>query len=86
MYASQKRPEPGPDGADFPKLLDPALLRAARKIYRTYQEIHAARLQRPLGVVIDRLTYRGQMILSRKPILLPNESFVPFEQIESELY
>jgi hypothetical protein len=71
---------------DLPLLLDPALIRAARQIYRTYSEVHPARLQRPLGVAIHRYSYRGKLIFSGKPVLLPQECFVPFSQIESEIY
>jgi hypothetical protein len=71
---------------DTPVLLDPSLLRAANQIYRTYSEVHPNRGQRPLGVAIDRFTHRGKLIFANKPILLPQECFVPFSQIESELY
>lgn len=71
---------------DVPVLLDPTVIRAARQIYRTYIEVHPERIERPLGVAIDRYTYRGKLIYSRKPILLPQECFVPFSQIESEVY
>jgi hypothetical protein len=71
---------------EFPVWLDPAILRAARQIYRTYYEVHPELIQRPLGVAIDRYTCRGKLIFSGKPILLPQECFVPFNQIESELY
>jgi hypothetical protein len=71
---------------DIPVLVDPALLRAARQIYRTYYEVHPDLIQRPLGVAINRLNHRGKLIFSGKPILLPQECFVPFSQIESELY
>lgn len=71
---------------DLPALLDPAVLRAARQIYQTYYEIERNRNNRPLGVAIDRYTYRGQVILGCKPILLPQECFVPLKQLESEIY
>ena len=67
-------------------LLDPALLRAARQIYRTYYEVHPDLTQRPSGVAIDRYTFRGKLIFKKKPILLPQEYFVPFSQLEAELY
>lgn len=87
MYASQQWSQPpSTSTVDAPKLLDPSLLRAARKIYRAYQEVHPEQSQRPLGVALDRFTYRGQLIFSDKPILLPDESFVPFEEMESEMY
>ena len=67
-------------------LLDPAVLRAARQIYRTYYEIHPEKMQRPVGVVIDRQSHRGKLIFGNKPILLYTECFVPFNQLEAPLY
>ncbi|ACK73020.1 conserved hypothetical protein [Gloeothece citriformis PCC 7424] len=71
---------------EIPILLDPTLLRAARRIYRTYCSLHSKVNQRPFGVAIDRETYRGQLIFKAKPILLPRECFVPLKQLESEIY
>lgn len=71
---------------DVPVLLDPAILRAARQIYRTYLEVHPNLTQRPTGVAIHRATYRGKLIFLDKPVLLPQECFVPFSQIETEIY
>ncbi len=67
-------------------LLDPNLLRAARRIYRTYCAINTKMSKRPFGVAIDKETHRGQLLFTTKPILLPRECFVPVKQIESELY
>lgn len=86
MYSSQQRIENYTDRINIPVLLDPTLIRAARQIYRTYYEVHPDRMDKPLGVAIDRYTYRGKLIFLRKPILLPQECFVPFSQIESEVY
>ncbi|NEP43936.1 MAG: hypothetical protein F6K35_33840 [Okeania sp. SIO2H7] len=69
-----------------PGWLDPTLLRAARNLYLAYLEVHAEEMKRPSGVAISPDRYRGQLIFARKPILLPGECFIPFEQIESELY
>lgn len=69
-----------------PWFLDPSVLRAARLIYRGYLEVHCEQMQRPLGIAISRVDHRGQVIFSQKPILLPGECFVPFEQIESQIY
>jgi hypothetical protein len=71
---------------DLPILLDPSVLRAARQIYRTYYEVHPEVTQRPFGVAIDRFTHRGKLIFRGKPILLPQECFVPFSQLEAEIY
>jgi hypothetical protein len=74
------------DSVDFSAMLDSSLLQAARQIYRDYYEVHTEQVQRPIGVAIDRFTHRGQLIFGRKPILLPQECFVPFNQIEAELH
>jgi hypothetical protein len=79
---SNERAEP----MDFSALLDPALLQAARYIYRTYYEVHPDQIHRPIGVALDRFTYRGQLIFGKQPILLPQECFVPLNQIESDLH
>lgn len=71
---------------DFSALLDPSILQAARQIYRTYYEVHPDLAQKPIGVAIDRYTHRGKLIFGHRAILLPQECFVPLNQIESELY
>ncbi|MGG6296209.1 hypothetical protein ACQ4M4_17610 [Leptolyngbya sp. AN02str] len=95
MYTSQQtaykpqvdtRVNARPEQIDFSALLDPALLQAARNIYRTYYEVHPDLVQRPIGVAIDRFTHRGKLIFAGKPILLPQECFVPLSQVESDLY
>jgi hypothetical protein len=58
---------------------DPSLVSAARKIYRTYMEVHPEVTEEPLGIAIDRYTYRGKLIFVRMPALLPQETFIPFE-------
>lgn len=87
LNAAQQLPEQmASNSIESPQLLDPTLLRAARLLYRAYKEVHRERMDRPVGVAIDRLSHRGQLIFQPKPILLFTESFVPFEQIESGLY
>ena len=79
---------PGPPSLDLnpvPPLLDPALLRSARHIYRTYYEVHPDEVQRPLGVAISRNSRRGKLIFNGKPVLLPHECFIPLNQIEPSL-
>lgn len=68
------------------RMQDPQLLRVARRIYHVYLEVHAKRMRRPSGVAIHTRNYRGSLIFSPRPILLPGECFIPFEQIESEIY
>ncbi len=67
-------------------LLDPGILRAARQIYRTYYEVHPNLTERPIGIAIDRYSYRGQLIFGQKAVLLPRECFVPLQQLEAEVY
>jgi len=86
VYTSQQRQRDYTDQMDLPILLDPSVLRAARQIYRTYYEVHPEVTQRPFGVAIDRFTHRGKLIFRGKPILLPQECFVPFSQLEAEIY
>jgi len=86
VYASQRPVPDALDDADLTALLDPSLIRSARNIYTTYYEVHPELTQRPLGVAIDRFTHRGKLIFSGKPVLLPQECFVPFTQIEADLY
>lgn len=66
-----------------PELFNPSLLVAARKIYSSYQKTHSDNPRRPTGVAIHQGTCRGQLVFRGKPILLPYECFVPFEQIEA---
>lgn len=65
-------------------MTDPTLLKAAQEIYRTYCEVHTKMIKRPTGVAINQLTYRGKLLFSSKPILLPEERFISLNQIESE--
>ncbi len=67
-------------------ILDTALLKAARQIYRTYYEVHPEDIQRPIGVAISTKTHRGKLIFGDKPVLLPTECFIPLSQIEPGLH
>ena len=75
-----------PDVGNLPPMLDPALLKSARQIYRTYYEVHPEELQRPIGIAISTKTHRGKLIFGDKPVLLPNECFIPLSQIEPGLH
>ncbi|MEO0536506.1 MAG: hypothetical protein AAF215_21840 [Cyanobacteria bacterium P01_A01_bin.123] len=75
-----------PTVGEVPLLFDPALLRAARHIYRTYYEVHPQEIQRPLGVAISRVNHRGKLIFNGRPILLPHECFIPLNQIEPGMH
>lgn len=86
LKAGKQKVDVNISSANVPTLADPDILKAARNIYRIYYEVHPNVSQRPLGVVINRNNYRGKLIFAQKIILLPTESFVPFNEIESELY
>lgn len=58
------------------------ILASARAVYHTYCNAHLE-FEEPLGVAVDRNTFRGQLIFSTQPILLPHECFVPFDQLEA---
>ncbi len=66
--------------------LDPMVIRSARQIYETYYAVHPELTEPPLGVAINRITMRGKLIFNGKPILLPQECFVPFDVIEIGQY
>ena len=77
--------KPNPMSQSDPhRLLDPALLRAATDIYSFYCQINPDRERRrqPIGVAINKLDRRGKLIFSSYPILLPEEHFIPVEQLE----
>ncbi|MEA5620408.1 hypothetical protein VB711_21555 [Cronbergia sp. UHCC 0137] len=67
-------------------LVDPTVIRAAGKIYSIYCEVHPEIIGQPSGVAISRVTHRGKVIFTQHPVLLPQECFVPLNQIESHIY
>jgi hypothetical protein len=70
---------------DIPIFLDPALLRAAQRIYRRYYGMQNKLDKRPCGVAINRETHRGQLIFRENPILLPGEVFISLKELETEI-
>ena len=64
---------------------DPTLIKAARRIYRTYCKIHSKLKKQPFGVAINKDTLRGYLIFKDKPILLPGECFIRLNEIEAEV-
>ncbi len=66
--------------------LDPSVLKAARRIYRTYCVLHPKQNRQPYGIAIHRKSQRGQIIFRENPILLPGETFVPTTQLEGEIH
>ncbi len=69
--------------ATIPPEQDPSLIQAARNIYETYYTVHPEVTELPLGVAIDRTSYRGKLIFKQKPALLPKECFIPFSAIDA---
>jgi hypothetical protein len=69
--------------ATLPPEQDPSLIQAARTIYETYYTVHPEVTDLPLGVAIDRTSYRGKLIFKQKPALLPKECFIPFSSIDA---
>jgi hypothetical protein len=67
-------------------LLDAELIQAARQIYQTYYEVHPDDTRRPYGIAISRKSRRGKLIYTERPILLPQETFIPLNLIEAQLY
>ena len=86
VRAYQQWPENTRNTIPTSGLLDPYVLRAARSLYLAYMQVHSDEMKRPNGVAISPHHYRGQLIFGRRPILLPGECFIPFEQIESEVH
>ena len=84
-YVSQELEDYGAS-VEVPILIDPSLLRAARRIYRTYCVLHAKLTKRPFGVAIHQNSHRGQLIFRDNPILLPGECFISVKQLEAEVY
>jgi hypothetical protein len=69
--------------ATIPPEQDPSLIQAARNIYEVYYTVHPEVTELPLGVAIDRTSYRGKLIFKQKPALLPKECFIPFSSIDA---
>lgn len=69
---------------DATMFFDPTLIKAARKIYQTYCNFHDRLQTKPLGVIIDCETYKGQLTFRQRPILLPGERFIRMDLIETE--
>lgn len=67
---------------DHDRDYEPTLMQASRKIYQTFIDVHPNVTEEPLGVAIDRYSYRGKLIFNRIPALLPQEAFIPFEQLD----
>ncbi|MEA5506471.1 hypothetical protein VB735_25860 [Halotia wernerae UHCC 0503] len=86
MYALRQEQTNFTASRKQPPLVDPALIRAAGQIYYTHCEVHPEIAGQSSGVAINRITHRGKVIFTNQPVLLPQECFVPLNQIESHIY
>ena len=86
MYALQQEQATFTHSNTHPSLIDPTVIRAASHIYYTYCEVHPEIVGKATGVAISRVTHRGKVIFTKYPVLLPQECFVPLNQIESYMY
>lgn len=68
---------------DLPPALDPMLLQIAQHVYRTFYEVHPDYPQKPVGVVINQISLRAQLVFKDKPVLLIQECLIPLSQIEA---
>ncbi|MBE9005861.1 hypothetical protein IQ259_12575 [Fortiea sp. LEGE XX443] len=86
MYALRQEQANFTASINQSSLIDPAVIRAAGKIYYTYCEVHPEIVGQASGVAINRVNHRGKVIFTHQPVLLPQECFVPLNQIESHMY
>ena len=66
------------------QLLENQVVAAAKKIYLNYYRLHGQNTKTPIGVAVDEKTYRGQLLFTKVPILLPGECFIPITDIKAE--
>ncbi|NJL82832.1 MAG: hypothetical protein HC890_07540 [Chloroflexaceae bacterium] len=64
--------------------VEPTIVQAAQKIYQTYCQLQSRVIKQPLGIAIDPDTHRGQLVFRRRPVLLPGERFVKFEELSAD--
>ena len=86
MYNFKQQVTDHPEQNPPSTLIDPALIKAAGDIYYIYCEVHPEITGQASGVAIHRENYRGKVIFRNQPVLLPEERFIPLEQIESYMY
>lgn len=86
MYNFQQNQTIYPEQNPPSTLIDAALIKAAGDIYHTHCEVHPEITGYASGVAIHRENHRGKVIFKNQPVLLPEERFIPLEQIESCVY
>ena len=83
MTAKSQSGDTHSDNEPKSDLLDPNLLKSAKEIYYTYCHFNDKQKKPPIGVAIDRKTHKGQLLFTKRPILLPDERFISISQLES---
>jgi hypothetical protein len=70
---------------NYPGSIDPSLLRVGREIYGLYCQLHpdGQRRKQPIGVAVNKNNYRSKLIFSSFPVLLPEECFIPVQELDS---
>ena len=86
MYNLKQNQASYPEQNTPSTLIDPALIKAAGDIYHTHCEVHPEITGQASGVAIHRENHRGKVIFRNQPVLLPEERFIPLEQIQSSMY
>lgn len=66
-----------------PCVPDATTIDTARKVYQSYCATHTEPAQ-PVGIAVNQYTQHGYILFRGKPVLLPHESFIPFDLITEE--
>jgi hypothetical protein len=45
--------------------------------------VHESRAKEPVGVIVHRFSHRGKLLFRSEPVLLPEECFISFQQIQN---
>ncbi|MEO1520339.1 MAG: hypothetical protein AAFU78_06130 [Cyanobacteria bacterium J06633_2] len=60
-----------------------SIVEAAQVIYQRYCSIYTPTMPKPVGVAIDPVSHRGQLVFTDCPVLLPQERFIPIHLLEA---
>jgi hypothetical protein len=61
---------------------DPTLMRTAKQLYDVYCAHHQFDRIEPTGIAIHRHNYHCKLLFSDPPVLLPQEYFIPIEEVQ----
>jgi len=83
-FQPQNRPGVASPAPDAPHVLEPDLIRAARLSYYEYVAAMPAigATDRPIGIAVNRISHRAKVVFRQKPLLLPQEYFVPAHLVD----